>query len=1214
MRKALPRNLARLLLFVMLLTTLSTVILPLTSWAAEADEKAAANAEYEAKKTAYREKLKANDVTPDDLLLGSWISFYSFDTDSYEYQLDQMANAGLNFNIFPRGYNGLTMYDAAYWETVEKNYADRNMVYLMNGGLNAEVMEKGVIYADGKEHCIGYHLVDEPGGSGLQSVGEIIRDYREADPNRYPFVNLLPSYAGEAVLGGTYREYVENYVKAAGAENIEYLSHDFYVFRKGGDNLGIYADMEVMRSVAYENGKLKTHAFPQSTAWGGTRMPNIDEMRWNVYVYLAYGFKALSWFNLVCPGNSDTEGEGFFDSLIYRDGTIRNPELFAAWGELNWEVRGLSDALMNLDAQHAYHTKENVVGVEVLPSNFMLTPVGDEDFVVSYMVAKDGSEPHIMLFNKSTSRTVKASFHVDQFSGIEAIEYLDPFTGEYVPMDISAETLNDTFRAGEGKLYRLKGNVQLSAPPYAPSISLEGGHYYGQQTVTIVPDDSRDSVYYTLDGSYPNADATLYTEPIVLGENGKASFHTLRVATVRGNYISEVLTYRYFIDIQSGNAALGLPVTFTAPVSSWRGFGGSAATITDGILDIDGSVTTAAGTYGWAILDLGAPISIDGVRVTVPEFDKVDAVIVQVADDARFAQGVSTVYAYDPQSLTGYGSDSVTSFDCEGRVTFDTVQARYLRVLTVIDNRSVYTEIEVNATGSGVNLAKVDSTALQTEGDWTLTNGIISLTGGAEQSVLNSYIDTSESYKGLTVNGTFSFTDACAEFASAGVVIRSKDGSQYLYAGVTRQGSLYVMCNNKRISIPDENKLYVDITKPFTLRITKVDTYLRIEANGQFLAEIIDPAITIQEGYVGINGNKGAAFTAENISILSVEGTAPTIALILTKVEGGCEITIPRYATAEDVLAKLDKTLRGWDENEKGKSFDINWVLDDLDTAVSGTYVLTGYPLLPEDGSVVNPSKLSVKATVLVLYDPDYQALDEAIALVESLKEENYTAESWQVMQDYYQSALSMKDGTMPQNAVTVAAWQLMDKISQLIPVGIDFTALDAALAALSDVDLSTVTAASRSLAEKTLALGQAFSRTGLVTQAAVDEMTAQINAVKAALIPLGDTSALAAKIDKWKKLDLTFYTEASANSFLEAVKHLEKLVASGASQSILNEAVAQVENAYDLLVPVNIEESTTHTTPTEPTKNGCRSTLPGLAILPVLATGLVLRNRKKKD
>ena len=213
--------------------------------------------EYEQKKAAYREKLKDNDVTTDDLLVGSWVSFYSFDIDSYEYQLDQMAAAGINFNIFPRDFGEGNMHDAAYWKDVEEQYAKRNMVYLMNGNMNANNIAVGVEYAQGKDQCIGYHVKDEPGGDALQAVANQMLAYREADPTRYPFTNLLPSYAGEAWLGGTYRQHVEKYVAAVGAENIEYLSHDYYPFRSGNTTMtDIFADLEVIRLVAYENGKL----------------------------------------------------------------------------------------------------------------------------------------------------------------------------------------------------------------------------------------------------------------------------------------------------------------------------------------------------------------------------------------------------------------------------------------------------------------------------------------------------------------------------------------------------------------------------------------------------------------------------------------------------------------------------------------------------------------------------------------------------------------------------------------------------------------------------------------------------------------------------------------------------------------------------------------------------------------------------------------------
>lgn len=402
--------------------------------------------------------------TTDKFLIGSWVSFYPFEIDSYEYQLDQMRNAGLNFNIFPAVFGG-GMQNAELWENVEKQYVERDMYYCMNGGLDEKMLTEGVAYAKGKERCIGYHLIDEPGGAALPRVGQFVRAYREADGKRYPFVNLFPSYVGNAVMEGDYYEYCSRFVREAGEENIEYLSHDFYVFGQHGTSTAIFTDMEVIRRVAFENGRMRTHAFPQSTAWNGMRMPNIDEMRWNVYAYLAYGFKALSWFNLVCPGKSDTEGEGFRDSVIYRDGTIRDKQLFEDFGKLNAEVHAIGDTLMKLDTVHAYHTKDGIAGVELLPEDWMITPVGDQDFVISHMITRKGEETYVMLFNKSWTSPVTASFKLSPLSGIESMEYVSPFNGNSYPVTVKDGVLTETFRPGEGKLYKLNGKLSWRVLP-----------------------------------------------------------------------------------------------------------------------------------------------------------------------------------------------------------------------------------------------------------------------------------------------------------------------------------------------------------------------------------------------------------------------------------------------------------------------------------------------------------------------------------------------------------------------------------------------------------------------------------------------------------------------------------------------------------------------------------------------------------------------------
>ena len=402
--------------------------------------------------------------TTNQFLIGSWVSFYPFDVHSYEYQLDQMAEAGLNFNIFPAVFGG-GMLDAETWNNVEKQYEARNMYYCMNGGLREDMLCEGVEYARGKKRCIGYHLIDEPGAAALANVGRFVRAYRAADPTRYPFVNLFPSYVGTAVMEGDYYQYCSRFVREAGVENIEYLSHDYYPFHLNGTALSIFGDMEVIRRVAFENHRLRTHAFPQSTAWNGTRMPNADEMRWNVYAYLAYGFKALSWFNLVCPGKSDTEGEGFRDSIIYRDGTVRDKKLLREFGKINYEARTLGDTLMKLDTVHAYHTRDGIAGVELLPRDWMITPVEDGDFVISHMVTANGDETYVMIFNNSFVHPTTAAFRISEFSGIESLTYISPFNGNEYPVSVNDGVFTETFRTGEGKLYKLGGKLSRRVLP-----------------------------------------------------------------------------------------------------------------------------------------------------------------------------------------------------------------------------------------------------------------------------------------------------------------------------------------------------------------------------------------------------------------------------------------------------------------------------------------------------------------------------------------------------------------------------------------------------------------------------------------------------------------------------------------------------------------------------------------------------------------------------
>ncbi len=254
-------------------------------------------------------------------------------------------------------------------------------------------------------------------------------------------------------------QYLEKWVTSVGAENIEWLSHDYYSFRQNSTEEGIYSNMEAMRKVGLKYD-LKTHGFPQSCAWQGMRMPNENELRWNVYAYLAYGFKGLSYFNYLMWG-----GEGCYDGVIDLNGQIQHKNLYDFMTDMNNDIHFMNDILMNLDCVHAYHTDDED-GCEKLPANSLIgVEKADDgnDFIVSYMKARDGSEPHIVLFNKSWRFESEAqNFTVGESSGITGIEVWNPETKKYEEVQLSGNKFAMNFKAGEGKYLRLKGNVNMN--------------------------------------------------------------------------------------------------------------------------------------------------------------------------------------------------------------------------------------------------------------------------------------------------------------------------------------------------------------------------------------------------------------------------------------------------------------------------------------------------------------------------------------------------------------------------------------------------------------------------------------------------------------------------------------------------------------------------------------------------------------------------------
>ena len=559
-------------------------------------------------------------TSADDFMISTWVGFYNADIKSTYDQLVALEEAGhtlvlnTDFQLTDiRTTSGYVSNDYEFWKSLDGYANDLNMNYFYRlpydrgtDTFDADLANSLTL----SERCIGYQMGDEPNASLMPTVYAHGRKIAQAQTGRTDklFVNLFPSYAGSTNLGGSYEDYVSGFVDGVGAENINYLSFDHYPFRNGSDSSEYFSDMEVVRKVAYENGNLRTLAMPQTCTWGAMRETTRGEERWNVYSYLAYGVKALSSFCWVCPGDSDNGGEGFREGVVYRDGTVRNQEKSDFQSNLNWEVRSMGRVLMNLDTVHAYHTLGNVQGVETLPASYIMKPVAsDTDFILSYMEAKEnsGTSDHIMLFNKSYTQSKTVSFEISQYSGIEGLEYYNPYTGEYEDVDISGGVLTDTFLAGEGKLYRLKGNVNTDLSVEAPQITRAGGIFASGLTTTITAAADAE-IYYTIDGSFPTVNSVRYNgETLRFGGEGAKSYLLRAVAYKNGVY-SDVTEEQYFI-MPDGVA------TFEVDDTKWKATGGGTWSVQDGVYkqtgtpsDWNPSYTYTAETFGnfWIEADL----------------------------------------------------------------------------------------------------------------------------------------------------------------------------------------------------------------------------------------------------------------------------------------------------------------------------------------------------------------------------------------------------------------------------------------------------------------------------------------------------------------------------------------------------------------------------------------------------------------------------------
>ncbi len=298
----------------------------------------------------------------------------------------------------------------------------------------------------------GFYIIDEPGDLSLYA--DTIRYFKELAPDLYMHINASP-FMTEASCR-KFADAVTN--NGADPELLDYIMFDVYPFAGSHelDNRSINYPymlnlMEVARRVGLDYD-VKTAQYLQ-TAGGfrpGTDGVNEDELRYQIYVSLAYGFKQLSYFTWSTPIQ---RSEPFTHAVLDVNGNPR--PIYEGVKRLNAQIHALSDVVFPLNAVEVYFTGTKLYSQKAIPGTFFAQPAAKDDMVYSHMVDKyDGTE-YLMIVNNSIKNPVTHTVKLD--ADILYLSEVSHEDGSFSRVELSGSDNSVTldFLPGEGRIFRI---------------------------------------------------------------------------------------------------------------------------------------------------------------------------------------------------------------------------------------------------------------------------------------------------------------------------------------------------------------------------------------------------------------------------------------------------------------------------------------------------------------------------------------------------------------------------------------------------------------------------------------------------------------------------------------------------------------------------------------------------------------------------------------
>ena len=287
------------------------------------------------------------------------------------------------------------------------NYNDWKAEQVEGAGYNSDTpFSKYDLYGEYKDIISGVHICDEPKADShiaLYSDKTLVDDFKKVYPNADYIVNLIPIHGATYWGYDSFQDMLDVYGESfmSQFEN-PYISIDIYPFHTQVSDVDLYlaTNHEMIAEKAKEYGAEKTFILQASTGNEFEEDLSEGDMRWQVYVALAFGADNLQYYCYSVPKGSSDRNYNY--CILNNDNTPS--KLYNYVQEINNEIQSFASAFLAYDWDEAI----GIVGAE--ETTFRLSSQSyDENF--DYKEFKDvthyvsAAASHDLLISQFTSDT-----------------------------------------------------------------------------------------------------------------------------------------------------------------------------------------------------------------------------------------------------------------------------------------------------------------------------------------------------------------------------------------------------------------------------------------------------------------------------------------------------------------------------------------------------------------------------------------------------------------------------------------------------------------------------------------------------------------------------------------------------------------------------------------------------------------------------------------